>query len=142
MWSGSFRLARRTDPSAFAACLVERLRREQASWVDDDGDAVRFRGGIGRFVPNWNVLIAFDAGEVRLDASGTLVTYRLHFPVMVILATLVSVVILLNVPPRAQGPFLAAFLWLAFAVVVPCLEASRFRGLLEDAAAEAAPRQR
>src|SRR5437867_6641706 len=55
-----------------------------------EGSGVRFRGGVFRFVPNWNILVPISTGivEVSPRGDGVNVRYRVSFTEMLVIATL------------------------------------------------------
>ncbi len=87
MYSGTIQHDVETQGSQLTQHLAECLRGVRARRVTVDGNRVSFRGGFFRFVSNWNVLVPFGAGELRVDARARRVYYRLSFSQLMITVT-------------------------------------------------------
>lgn len=134
-WSGSILLPSPASPAKVAARIAEGLRKAEASWVALDGERIEFTGGMFRAVWNWNLLVSFGSGEIRVDQAAGRVFYRLHLTQLMIVAATLSLF---------MGVAMAAEDMTAAIVATPCfwvflvggnllIGVTRFREFLEGA---------
>jgi hypothetical protein len=99
-------------PSHIAMCLQEL----KATAVVVDGNRVSFKGGAGRVVGRWNLLIPFEFGELTVDSADRQISYRLSLRQLVGSVTLVLVILAATNPLfKLRIPswwFALAFVWL------------------------------
>jgi len=85
------------DPEINASLLPEHLasclRSVDANDVQVTDKIVAFRGGIFRFVTNWNVLVAFGSGDLTIDPKRCKVQYCVSYGQFVILALITAFVV-------------------------------------------------
>ncbi len=132
------------DPAALPLHLANCLRGVHARAVTVEANQVRFRGGIFRFVSNWNVLVPFGYGDVTIDASRRQVQYRLSFRQLMIFVLALSLFATLSaaIESRSYG-FLAAIpiFWLFLVGANLAIGLGRFESFLQNAI-ETAPHLR
>jgi len=79
MISGSVGFAQEIDPSLLPKHLAECMRSVDADAVEITNNRVTFKGGVFRFVTNWNVLVPFGFGDVTVDPETRAVVYGLSY---------------------------------------------------------------
>ena len=72
------------DPSLLANHLAGWLRDVDANEVEVRPNHVTFKGGVFRFVTNWNVLVSFGFGDLAVDANTHEIRYCLSCRQLVI----------------------------------------------------------
>jgi hypothetical protein len=78
------------DPSLLPAQLASCLRSVGADAVQVMDKGVTFRGGMFRFVTNWNVLAAFGFGDLKVDSEAREVRYCLSYRQLVIFTVVMA----------------------------------------------------
>jgi len=120
--AGTVKLAAATPGQAsdLAEQLAKALIANRATDVRSSGNSVTFRGGMFRFVTNWNLLVPVTSGTITV-ASGSpgSVDYCFSCMQMLIFATAFSLLVLVFFasPPRAPLAFdllapIGAWAWL------------------------------
>lgn len=105
------------DTNALPPHLVGCLCRVSARDISVNENRVFFKGGMFRFVGNWNVLHPIGFGALTVDAKARCIRYRLSFRQSVLFATSVALLfagILLaeSVPPKVLVILPFAWLWI------------------------------
>ena len=91
MKSGKVDFDHEIDASLLPAHLAKCLRSVDADAVEITNNRVTFKGGVFRFVTNWNVLVSFGFGDVTVDSETREVAYGLSYQQLVIFyATIVG----------------------------------------------------
>lgn len=91
MKSGKLGFDHEIDASLLPAHLATCLRSVDADAVEITNNRVTFKGGVFRFVTNWNVLVPFGFGDVTVDSEAREVAYELSYQQLVIFyATMVG----------------------------------------------------
>src|ERR1700688_844562 len=91
MKSGKVDFDHEIAPSLLPALLAKCLRSVDADAVEITNNRVTFKGGVFRFVTNWNVLVSFGFGDVTVDSETREVAYGLSYQQLVIFyATIVG----------------------------------------------------
>ena len=88
MLTGNIKFDSDRTPAELASHLAECLRHVHARQVVVDGNRVTFRGGMFRLVSNWNVLVAFGSGEIRVDPENRQIKYRLNVTQLIVVVTI------------------------------------------------------
>lgn len=73
--------------------LEDALGKADALGLSREGQCIKFRGGVFRWVSGWNVLVPISKGEVRVSARehGVSVNYRISFGQMLVVVTVGTV---------------------------------------------------
>ncbi|MHC4503361.1 MAG: hypothetical protein ACYTFI_08660, partial [Planctomycetota bacterium] len=87
MYTGTVHVDEDVQPSALMPHLAACLRRVRARHVTVDGNRITFKGGVFRFVTNWNVLVPFGTGELEFLPATREVRYRLSLAQLIIVVT-------------------------------------------------------
>jgi hypothetical protein len=87
MIGGSIYFGEETDPEKLASHLADCLYHADAKAVDLADGHVAFKAGVFRMVGNWNVLVPFGSGELRVDPVTRQVYYRLSARQLVVVAS-------------------------------------------------------
>jgi hypothetical protein len=90
MKMGAVDFDREIDPSQLPAHLASCLRSVDADAVEVRDNRVTFRGGIFRFVTNWNVLVAFGFGDLTVDSESRKVRYCLSYRQLVLFTVIMA----------------------------------------------------
>ena len=110
MLTGNIKFDSDRTAAELASHLAECLRHVNARQVIVDGNRVTFRGGMFRFVSNWNVLVAFGSGEIRVDPENRQIEYRLNaaqlITVVTIMISIMALVMLGSSIPDADRQLL------------------------------------
>ena len=120
--------------------VVEQLQKESANDISVIGNRIRFKGGVFRFVHNWNLLISISSGSVEaVPVNGRLiVTYYLNFKQLLIfstvLASLMGLVIVGENGLPVEGKLaIVGFTWLWLFGMNFLIAILRFPGLIDRA---------
>jgi hypothetical protein len=92
MTTGAVEFSKEIDACLLAAHLAVRLRDVDANEVDVRNNRVKFRGGVFRFVTNWNILVNFGFGDLAVDSDACEIHYRLSYRQLVIISAIMFVV--------------------------------------------------
>jgi hypothetical protein len=92
MKTGTVDFDNEIDPSLLPAHLGGCLRSVDADEVRVKDECVTFRGGIFRFVTNWNVLVAFGFGDLTVDSESRKVRYCLSYRQLIIFTAIMAAV--------------------------------------------------
>jgi hypothetical protein len=84
MTTGAVDFGKEIDSSLLAVHLAVRLRDVDANEIEVRPNHVTFRGGIFRFVTNWNILVSFGFGDFAVDSNTDEIRYRLSYRQLVI----------------------------------------------------------
>jgi hypothetical protein len=103
MKTGSVAIDHEIDPTLLPAHLAECLRGVDASAVEVSGNRVTFKGGVFRFVTNWNVLVPFGFGDLTVDSQSGEVRYRLSCRQLFIFLIVMTVVLTATLLVLAGG---------------------------------------
>ena len=90
MKTGAVDFDREIDPSLLPAHLAGCLRSVDADDVRVRDQRVTFRGGIFRFVTNWNILVAFGFGDLTVDSETCKVRYCLSYRQLIIFTAIMA----------------------------------------------------
>lgn len=114
MIEGSIYFGEETDPEKLASHLADCLYDADAKTVDLADSRVAFKGGVFRMVGNWNVLVPFGFGELRVDPVTRQVLYRLSARQLVAMGTVVvGLMAIFTLMSRAWQPaILMPIMWL------------------------------
>lgn len=114
MIEGSICFNEENDPEKLASHLADCLHDADAKSVDLADGKVTFKGGGFRLVSNWNVLVPFGFGELRVDPITRQVYYRLSARQLVAIGTVfVGLMTIFTLMSRAWQPAIfMPFMWL------------------------------
>lgn len=114
MIEGSIYFGEETDPQKLPSHLADCLHNANATTVDLADGCVAFKGGVFRMVGNWNVLVPFGFGELRVDPVTRQVYYRLSARQLVTIGTVVvGLMTIFTLMSRAWQPAIfMPFMWL------------------------------
>jgi hypothetical protein len=140
MLSGTLPIDARVDIDRLPAFLTSCLNHVRATSVAAESQRITFRGGMFRWVSNWNVLVQFDRGVLEIDPITRQLHFRLSVRQLVIAVTalmLAGLAIALSQgnDPSIALPFAAIWLWLAGGNLL--IGYPRFRRFIKRALAEA-----
>lgn len=141
--TGTVDFDQEVDSSLLPAHLAGCLRNVDADVVEVRGNRVTFKGGMFRFVTNWNVLVPFGFGALAINSETREIRYCLSYRQLIIFSTTVAVVAAALVLTFSglrglSGGMLALPLMWFFAVFINLtIGISRFESLLSSAIATA-----
>ena len=123
--------------AALLTHIAECLRNAEARGVKVSGDSVFFRGGIFRFVGNWNILVPFGRGELIVDEVTHEIRYRLsllqNLSIVTIVVAYGAWITWVGTNHAPFVPFAFAFAWLAFVGSNLMFGIPRFQRFLREA---------
>jgi hypothetical protein len=150
METGTVDFDREVDSSLLPAHLAGCLRSVDADAVEVTDNLVTFKGGVFRFVTNWNVLVPFGFGDLTVNSETREIRYRLSYRQLAVFSTIIvgiaaALVLAFSSWRRLSGSMLVLpFMWFVSVFVRSALGASRFQGLISRAVSTApriSPRQ-
>jgi len=143
METGTLGFDQEVDVSLLPAHLAGCLRGVDADAVEVTDNLVTFRGGIFRFVTNWNVLVPFGFGDLTVNSETREIRYRLSYRQLAIFSTtmvgiVAALVLTFSGFRKLSGSMLALpLMWFVAVFVRAAIESSRFQGLISRAVATA-----
>jgi hypothetical protein len=141
MLKGTIAFDEGVDSSALPAHLASCLARVHAREVRVDSNSISFSGGLFRFVSNWNVLVQFGTGELKVETRVRRVGYRVSVRQLVFVST--ALCALVSIPVIAScswsGMAIVSFLWLWLVGGNLAIGVPRFRSFIRHCI-ESAPR--
>jgi succinate dehydrogenase hydrophobic anchor subunit len=85
-------LDKKLDFSILRNEIARNLEEVEARNVEVLGNLVKFKGGVFRFVTNWNVLYSITSGEIHIDQEKNLIKYKLSFSQLMLIISIVVAV--------------------------------------------------
>ncbi len=147
MYTGTINVDEDVQPSALMPHLAECLRRVRARHITVDGNRITFKGGVFRFVSNWNVLSPFGTGELEFLPTTRQVRYRLSLAQCIIVGTVIGgflAVLMLCVPHSEPPPEgfvpVALVFWVLLVGVSLLIGIGRFESFLGESISTAPKR--
>lgn len=138
MFRGTIPIVSVAPPEALAAHLARALESVEARSVSVQANRVSFKGGLFRMVDKWNVLVAFERGEIVVEPMA--VSYRLSIRQLLLSSTLAIAFFAIMMLLFSKEPKMAAFLPIIWAWLVGgnlCLGLPRFHRFLKRSIAAA-----
>ena len=132
MHTRSVEYGSQVDSTQLGTHLVHCLSRANPLQVRVAGNRIFFKGGVFRWVSNWNVLIPFGHGEIEVDSDSHRVNYSLSYSQWLTLGTifvfLIGTFILFTSSKRDLWFLPLIWVWLVGINVV--IGISRFEGFI------------
>lgn len=116
--SGSIRLRNIPSPDSLVKPAIDRIEDmlddAGATFVDCEGSEVQFKAGLFRQVWNWNILVPFGSGRIRIEthASSLLLKYRLSTIEMLVAVIAMLGLVWLIAPKLPFSDLVFIWLWL------------------------------
>jgi hypothetical protein len=137
--TGTLPLDTDIDAASLPIHLAECLRCVDARKVEIQGNCVAFEGGMFRLVGNWNVLVPFESGDLRVEASSCQIRYTLSIRQLVLFGTGAVVIMSFIILKMSmwQPLLVLPLMWLWLVGVNLAIGIARFKNFLRRASATA-----
>lgn len=116
-YTGRLPFDRDVDPAMLPGHIADSLRDICRRRIEVDKNRIRFSGGILGPRPKWDILFAFDSGEITIDLDARQVRYCLNFRELAVASSLLVVFSFgFSYAVHSLVALLAAVIWWAWLV--------------------------